>query len=538
MRSRRRSSPGQIRAPGAVPQRRPARLLGAQADDRAGNLDQLAAADRAAGLGAELHRAARLEDVHRLERRRHRRADGEQAVVAQDEEGVGAEIGDQARLLLVVQGHAFVVVVAEAGEDEDRELRDRQQAALLRRDRDAVQRVGVHHALHVVARRVHRAVDDEAGRVDRERRLLQHLALDVDLDQARRRDLVEHQAVGIDQVVLGAGDPGGDVGEDEIVPAEQGDQAVGGGEVEAGLPFVVRDPAFEAGDHAREFGGCVHRGLLERRDSKYDPGEAVLRALVPSAATGLDSTDDRSERPAARRHPGDRVHPHGDGSHLRDHPRRPRRRGDQGRAARRRQHPKARRRGRRLLRPVQPQQEEHRGRHQGSARPRDRAQAGRRRRRLQRELQGGRDGAARLRLRRALAAQSAPGLRLAQGLSAGPLRPPHRPRRGGADDGRPGLHDRPDRPAAARRQQRQRHHGRDVRRDRRARRPRRPAQDRQGPGGAERPVREQRLPGRPAHDAGGGDGRAAGADAEPDLALGGVRRLHRRRRASRSSSRW
>ena len=31
------------------------------------------------------------------------------------------------------------------------------------------------------------------------------------------------------------------------------------------------------------------------------------------------------------------------------------------------------------------------------------------------------------------------------------------------------------------------------------------------------PVREQRFPRRPAHDAGGGDGRAAGADAEPDL---------------------
>ena len=89
-------------------------------------------------------------------------------------------------------------------------------------------------------------------------------------------------------------------------------------------------------------------------------------------------------------------------------------------------------------------------------------------------FKAGRDGAARLRLRRARAAQSAPGLRLAQGLPARPLRPPHRARRGGADDGRPGLHDRADRPAAARRQQRQRHHGRDVRRDRRARRARAP----------------------------------------------------------------
>ena len=42
--------------------------------------------------------------------------------------------------------------------------------------------------------------------------------------------------------------------------------------------------------------------------------------------------------------------------------------------------------------------------------------------------------------------------------------------RGGADDGRPGLHDRARGPPAARWQQRQRHHGRHVRCDRRARR--------------------------------------------------------------------
>ena len=278
MRSRRRSSPGQIRAPGAVPSvalracSAPRRMIAPGIS--ISSPSPIVPAAWARSCTAQLVSRAYIAwnaaatvgpTVSRPWLRRMRKV-------------FGAEIGDQTRLLLVVQGHAFVVVVAEAGQDEDRELRDRQQAALLRRDRDAVQRVGVHHALHVVARRMHRAVDDEAGRVDRERRLLQHLAFDVDLDQARRRDLVEHQAVGIDQVVLGAGDPGGDVGEDEIVPAEQGDQAVGGGEVEASLPFVGRDPAFEAGDHAREFGGGVHRGLLQRRNSKYGPGEAVLRS--------------------------------------------------------------------------------------------------------------------------------------------------------------------------------------------------------------------------------------------------------------------
>ena len=109
----------------------------------------------------------------------------------------------------------------------------------MRRDGDAVERVRVHHALRVVARRVDGAVDDEAGRVDRKRRLLQHLAVDVDLDQARRRDLVEHQPVRVDQEVLGARDLRGDVGEDEVVPAEQRDQAIGGGEVER-APAIPR----------------------------------------------------------------------------------------------------------------------------------------------------------------------------------------------------------------------------------------------------------------------------------------------------------
>ncbi|MNJ64085.1 hypothetical protein D3C77_600250 [compost metagenome] len=48
---------------------------------------------------------------------------------------------------------------------------------------------------------------------------------------------MEHQAEGVDQEVLGAGDLGGDVGEDQVVPAMQGDQPVAGGQVDAGLPF-------------------------------------------------------------------------------------------------------------------------------------------------------------------------------------------------------------------------------------------------------------------------------------------------------------
>ncbi len=80
-----------------------------------------------------------------------------------------------------------------------------------------------------------------------------------------------------------------------------------------------------------------------------------------------------------------------------------------------------------------------------------RAAPDRDRRRRQRELQARHDGQARPRLRDAARSASAPDLREPQGLPARPVRAPHRARRGGADDGRPGLHDRPrGRPAARR----------------------------------------------------------------------------------------
>ena len=124
------------------------------------------------------------------------------------------------------------------------------------------------------------------------------------------------------------------------------------------------------------------------------------------------------------------------------------------------------------------------------------------------------------------AAESTPDLRQPQGLPARPLRPPHRARRSGADDGRTGLHDRaPGRPAA-RGHQRQRHHGRHVRRHRRARRVDPARHHRPRHGGAIGAVREQRVPGRPAHAAVRDDGQARRADARAHQPLGHLRRVH------------
>jgi len=59
-------------------------------------------------------------------------------VVPQDERGLVAEVGHEPRLLVIVEGGALEVVITEAPEAEHRVLGDRQQAAALGGDGDAV----------------------------------------------------------------------------------------------------------------------------------------------------------------------------------------------------------------------------------------------------------------------------------------------------------------------------------------------------------------------------------------------------------------
>jgi hypothetical protein len=82
------------------------------------------------------------------------------------------------------------------------------------------------------------AVDDEARRVHGPLARRELLAVRVDLHQAARGDLLEEHPVGVDEerVVL-ARDAGRDVREDEVVPAEVGDEAVAGGEIDPERAF-------------------------------------------------------------------------------------------------------------------------------------------------------------------------------------------------------------------------------------------------------------------------------------------------------------
>ncbi len=149
-----------------------------------------------------------------------------------------AEIALQPRPLVEIERDAFVVVIGEIRQHQLRGLVERQQPLLRGGDRGAVGRVQMHDAAGVLADLVHRRMDGEAGGIDGVGGLPDLLALEIDFDQARRRDLLEHQAVGVDEeVMLRAGDARGDVGEDEIVPAVKRHEAVAGGEMDPDVGF-------------------------------------------------------------------------------------------------------------------------------------------------------------------------------------------------------------------------------------------------------------------------------------------------------------
>lgn len=229
-------------------------------------------------LRHHLYLAGALQGEHHEEGIGDGTAAGEQAVVGQDQEVAGPQVGLQAGLFLMVQGDALVGVVGQAGEHEQRLLRQRQQALLLAGHRDPRGGMGVQHALDVVANLVHRAMDGVAGRVDLVGAVHQLLAAGIHLHQAGGGDLVEHQAERVDQEVLGARHLGRDVGEDQVVPTVQGDQPVAGSEIDAGLPFGGGDLGLHIGGQGVNGG---HGGILFVVIGCPQSSPALLRRLSP-----------------------------------------------------------------------------------------------------------------------------------------------------------------------------------------------------------------------------------------------------------------
>src|SRR5580692_1202325 len=87
-------------------------------------------------------------------------------------------------------------------------------------------------------------MNDEGGDVDAVCRVVKLVAAGVDLHQARRGDLVEQEAVGVDQkLVLMSGDTQRNMIVDQIIHAELRHHAVAGGELDPRIPFGRIDPA-------------------------------------------------------------------------------------------------------------------------------------------------------------------------------------------------------------------------------------------------------------------------------------------------------
>ncbi len=163
-------------------------------------------------------------------------------MIAHDHRVMRPEILHQPLALIKVDRRSFIVVITDVADKADGRLRHRQEPALHRRNRHAGPCMGVQHASDVLPRLVDRAVNHIARDIDAVIGvgLGNDVALDIDLDQARCRDLLVKQPVEIDQQMVGAGNARGDVVIDQVGHGIGVDQAIAGGEIEPGLPFLLR----------------------------------------------------------------------------------------------------------------------------------------------------------------------------------------------------------------------------------------------------------------------------------------------------------
>ncbi len=136
---------------------------------------------------------------------------------------------------------AFVVVIGELAIKAQRVLRRRQQACRLRGNRHARRIVQMHHAERVGTRGVHGGMQCEAGCIDRMVARPDDVSCDIDLHEIRRADFVEREAERIDQEMPRlAGHACRNMRVDQVVPAIERREAIGGGQVDAGLLFRRR----------------------------------------------------------------------------------------------------------------------------------------------------------------------------------------------------------------------------------------------------------------------------------------------------------
>ncbi len=145
---------------------------------------------------------------------------------------------EQPLAFLVAHRHALEIMIGDlAGEVAGIEVGGA-QAPFDAGDRHARRGVGVRDAMRIGQMAVEQRMLDEAGTVHRIGRVVELVAVDVDLDQVRRLHFAEVQPERVDQEgAFLARHLQRDVIVDHLGPAEHVEHAVAGGELLAGLPL-------------------------------------------------------------------------------------------------------------------------------------------------------------------------------------------------------------------------------------------------------------------------------------------------------------
>ena len=196
--------------------------------------------------------------------------DGQCAVVAQDHGLAIAKVAHQRFLFGFIQHDALIVVIGDLQETHGG-LCQWQQATLERRYGHRGPAVRMNHAANLGTRGVHGAVNDGPRPVQPVAEIAvvrrgEDVAVMVDLEQARGGDFLVHQAVGVnEEAALFARDARRNVVSHHVGHPVKVHQPVTRGEIDARLPFGVRDFVLERGnlqyailsDHQRAPVGCA-----------------------------------------------------------------------------------------------------------------------------------------------------------------------------------------------------------------------------------------------------------------------------------------
>ena len=162
-------------------------------------------------------------------------------MVAEDHRIQVAEIGRQSLALVHFDGQTFELVVGHPVVEGNPIDLQRQQSFFQSGNRHPTLGVRVHHAMHIRARRVNRAVNDETGEIDVfltfRRAAVYHLAIEIDGYEVGSGNLVVAQAEAIDQKMFGAGDLGGDVIPDDVRETEHVSKPIAGREIQPRAPL-------------------------------------------------------------------------------------------------------------------------------------------------------------------------------------------------------------------------------------------------------------------------------------------------------------